>query len=123
VIVKNYDDEQRKMNNKRSKNKPNSKPIQTQSKPILGQYQGWQSQTKPIQTQFSKAEFHKCVFNLTYINGLLNWIKSRRFVTNVQNCPYQYNKPAFIAVRFPYMRDSFNDREEILPCRLTVEHS
>jgi hypothetical protein len=34
------------------KNKPNTKPIQTQSKPILAQYQGWQSQTNPIQTLF-----------------------------------------------------------------------
>ena len=33
---------------KQTQFKPNTKPIQTQSKPILGQYQGWQSQTKPI---------------------------------------------------------------------------
>ncbi len=30
-----------------TKNKPNSNPIQTQTNPILGQYQGWQSQNKP----------------------------------------------------------------------------
>jgi hypothetical protein len=39
------------------KNKPNSNPIQTQSKPILAQYQGWQSQFKAKQTQFLTPEF------------------------------------------------------------------
>jgi hypothetical protein len=34
------------------KNKPNSNPIQTQSKPISAQKRGYQSQTNPIQTQF-----------------------------------------------------------------------
>jgi hypothetical protein len=42
------------------KNKSNSNPIQTQTKPILGQYQGRQSQykakTKPIQTQFQRPK-------------------------------------------------------------------
>jgi hypothetical protein len=33
-------------------NKPNSNPIQTQSKPILAQYQGWQRQFKAKQSQF-----------------------------------------------------------------------
>jgi hypothetical protein len=33
------------------KNKPNSNPIQTQSKPILAQKSGGQSQFKPKQTQ------------------------------------------------------------------------
>ena len=37
---------------KQSQNKANSNPIQTQTKPILGQYQGCQSQNKAKQTQF-----------------------------------------------------------------------
>jgi hypothetical protein len=35
------------------KNKPNSNPIQTQTKPILSRYGLYQSQTKPKQTQSS----------------------------------------------------------------------
>ncbi len=34
-----------------------TKPIQTQSKPILGQYQGWQTQTNPNQTQSKPSCF------------------------------------------------------------------
>jgi hypothetical protein len=36
------------------KNKPNSNPIQTQTKPFLGQYRGWQSQFKAKQTQYQR---------------------------------------------------------------------
>jgi hypothetical protein len=44
------------------KNKPNSNPKQTQSKPILGQYQGWQSQNKPKT---------KPICILAYVAGLI----------------------------------------------------
>jgi hypothetical protein len=36
-------------------NKAKTKPIQTQTKPILGQYQGCQSQNKPNQSQFANS--------------------------------------------------------------------
>jgi len=39
------------------KNKPNSNPIQTQSKPILSQKSGWQIQTNPIQTQLKNQKW------------------------------------------------------------------
>ena len=39
------------------KNKPNSNPIQTQTKPILAQKSGGQSQFKPKQTQFQTTTF------------------------------------------------------------------
>jgi len=46
-----------------TKNKPNSKPIQTQTNPILGQYQGWQSQNKPKQTQFKSNNQSSLIAN------------------------------------------------------------
>ena len=40
---------------KQTQYKPNSKPIQTQSKPILAQKLGWQTQFKPNQSQSCPA--------------------------------------------------------------------
>jgi len=108
---------------KQSQFKANSNPIKANFGPKIRGAKPIQSQTKPIQTQLLKVRFHKFVFHLTYKGRLLNWVKSWRFATIVLNRPYQYNKPAFLAVRIPYMRDSFNDREEILSCRLIVELS
>ena len=53
------------------KNKPNSKPIQTQSKPILGQYQGCQSQNKPKQTQKMNAFTWIMSVTMIYYNILM----------------------------------------------------
>jgi len=39
---------------KQTQFKPNSNPIQSQTKPIMNQKLGYQSQFKPKQTQFSK---------------------------------------------------------------------
>jgi hypothetical protein len=47
VTIKNYNDEQRKMNSQRHKNKANPNPIQTQTKPILSQNGPYQSRFKP----------------------------------------------------------------------------
>jgi hypothetical protein len=58
-----------------------------------------------------KIRLTEFLFHLTYNSRLLNLIKSRQSTKNVQNCPYQYKKPAFMTV---------TKREEILSCRLTV---
>ncbi len=88
------------------KNKPNSNPIKANTKPI-------QNKSKPIQRQY-KANFtypkFELLFHLIYKNRLINWIKSRCFATSLQNSPYQYKKPAFIAVRIPCRWDSFQDK-------------
>jgi hypothetical protein len=103
------------------KNKPNTNPF----KPNLSQFQCLsnlkqsQFKTKRTQLEQSASPIHdnidqfsvscplSSVFHLTYAGGLLNCIKSRRFAKSLQNCPYQYQKPAFIAVRIPYMRNSY----------------
>ena len=57
--------------------------------------------------QLSKVRFNEFVFNLIYKSRLLNWIKSWRFAASLQNCLYQYKKPAFIAIRIPSFGGSF----------------
>jgi hypothetical protein len=47
------------------KNKANTNPIQTQTKPILANYKAWQSQTKPKQTQFLIPD----VCSLAFLSG------------------------------------------------------
>ncbi len=86
---------------RREINKPNSKPIQTQCRQVRLPF---------IQNDtYEKIPKFELVFHLTYESRLLNCIKSRQLLSSVQNCPYQYKKPAFIAVRIPCMRDSYKE--------------
>ena len=83
---------------KQTQFKPNSNPIQSQTKPILAQKLGGQTQTNPI-----CLLFYSCVlslvslvfFCLIYICRILNWIKSSNLLKIVQNCLYQYKKTCF----------------------------
>ena len=72
--------------------------------PILAQKSGGKPNSNPIKANFIYPNFER-VFHLIYENRLINWRKSRRFTANLQNRHYQYNKPAFIAVRIPDMQD------------------
>ncbi|MBW7992271.1 MAG: hypothetical protein FVQ84_19970 [Planctomycetes bacterium] len=100
------------------KNKPNSKPIKPKTNPIKAKTNPIQTQSKPI----ALTPKFELLFHLTYESRLLNWIKCWQLLKSVQNCPYQYKKPAFIAERIPGLLDSFQKKEEILSCRLTVAH-
>ena len=56
VLTVDYD---KKTLGERGKNKPNSKPIQTQSNPIKANKMPKQTQYKPKQTQFQRWNHHK----------------------------------------------------------------
>jgi len=59
------------------KNKPNSNPIQSQSKPIFAQNQGWQTQTNPIFTLDSSSHCFP-------VGGQTQLAKRQKM--NVSNC-------------------------------------
>ena len=63
------------------KNKANTNPIQTQSKPILGQFQGWQTQTNPIQSQSSLSSVCACSLFCRGTNPVLSEVEWANFVT------------------------------------------
>ena len=98
---------------------------QTQFKPKQSQFwlitEGNKAKTNPNKANFTYPKF-ELVFHLIYGNVLINWIKSQQLFKRVQNCPYQYKKHAFIAVRIPLYAEFLSTREEILSCRLIVAH-
>ena len=89
-----------------AKNKPNSNPIQTQSKPILGQYQGWQSQFKP---NFLSSMSASLLWSLSSVGAYLFFCRGSGTKTNTifppfftfSSCTFNFSLYSIINLQFP----------------------